>query len=364
MNNISFYRQTPYSQYYSNDVSGRLGAGNNTFFGRKDSSLAAMWGQEHPGEKTTMSKQMRYLIRGLQKTPGSDQNPYVATSKDRVNGFLELSGSPDKEDDNKNTKRLDYNYKEVATKIQRAKTSLSAGEAVISAKRNVLDIKRKISNKDGDPEELQLALTHAKRMEMAAKKKKNHLEIEEMVVNTQKRDDNMDKAEEAVKDMKNALISKKEEELTKEADAIFKEREEMIRQARKELEEKVEQVTDDMLSDLNEMISEFGEEELEELQEAMEMLDCMEIVDPHMSREDLEELKRKHRAEENKAIMKADMDYLKGMIRHQTEMGMSASGTMSDAMSSGIITAGLAAGAELSLLSPAAESGASINVQV
>ncbi len=364
MNNISFYRQTPYSQYYSNDGSGRQGAGNKTFFGRTDSNLARMWGQEDTGEKTTMSQQMRYLIRGLRQTPDSDQNPYVSTSKDRINGFLELSGSTDKEDDNKTTKRLNYNYKEVATKIQRAKTSLSAGEAVISAKRNVLDIKRKISNRDGDPEELQLALTHAKRMEMAAKKKKNHLELEEMVVNTQKRDENMDKAEEAVKDMKNALISQQEEELTKKADEIFEEREDMLRKAREELKEREKQITDDMLSDLNEMISEFGEEELEELQEAMEMLDCMEIVDPHMSKEDLEELKRKHRAEENKAIMKADMDYLKGMIRHQAEMGMSSSGTMSDAMSAGIITAGVAAGAELSLQPPASEGGSSINVQV
>ena len=45
----------------------------------------------------------------------------------------------------------------------------------------------------------------------------------------------------------------------------------------------------------------------------------MEMIDPHMTKEDLEELKRKHRASEQKAMMKADMDYLKGMIKLQNE---------------------------------------------
>ena len=75
------------------------------------------------------------------------------------------------------------------------------------------------------------------------------------------------------------------------------------------------QNSQDMLSELGKILAEFGEEELKELEEAMEMLEDMEIVDPHMSKEDLEELKRKHRATEQKAMVKADMDYLKGMIK-------------------------------------------------
>ncbi|MBQ3798505.1 MAG: hypothetical protein II842_19880, partial [Butyrivibrio sp.] len=66
-----------------------------------------------------------------------------------------------------------------------------------------------------------------------------------------------------------------------------------------------------------------GEEELKQLEEAMEMLETMEVVNPHMSKEDLEELKRKHRASEDKAIMKANMEYLKDMIKH--ELGKNAS---------------------------------------
>ena len=57
----------------------------------------------------------------------------------------------------------------------------------------------------------------------------------------------------------------------------------------------------------------------------MEMLENMEMIDPHMTKEDLDELKRKHRASEQKAMMKADMDYLKGMIKlNSAGKGMSS----------------------------------------
>ena len=76
--------------------------------------------------------------------------------------------------------------------------------------------------------------------------------------------------------------------------------------------------SEDMLADLNEMITKFGEEELKQLEEAMEMLEDMEMLDPHMTEDELKELKLKHRMAESKAMLKADMDYLKGMIKHQT----------------------------------------------
>ncbi len=40
-----------------------------------------------------------------------------------------------------------------------------------------------------------------------------------------------------------------------------------------------------------------------------------------MSEERLQELKRKHRSEENRAMVKADMDYLKDMIKHCLDKG-------------------------------------------
>ena len=58
----------------------------------------------------------------------------------------------------------------------------------------------------------------------------------------------------------------------------------------------------------------------------MELMETMEVVDPHMSKADLEDLKRKHRASEDKAIMKANMEYLKDMIKHELTKNASMSG--------------------------------------
>lgn len=353
--NISFYSKTPYPLYVQSGRQGKALGNQGGIPGRYNMSYAALtpdmsvYGQEAVYEKPAVSQEMRRLIRDLNKTSGQDQNPYAVNSDGRVNGFPDISGSPDKEEEESSKKPVNYNYKEVSAKIQQAKTSVSAEQAVLAASRKVLDIKRKISSHEGDPEELQLALTHAKRMEMAARKKKHHLELEEMADNTRKRDEVQDKLEETCENMENALVSIKEEKVSEEEDAIFDERTEMIHEAEEQFKESGRQVSEDMLSDLNEMIAEFGEEELKELEEAMEMLENMEVIDPHMSKEDLDDLKRKHRAAENKAIMKADMDYLKDMIKHQLDKGGSIPGISSGGVNTGISITSVPAGAGISL---------------
>ena len=109
------------------------------------------------------------MIRGLKNERYAFDS--AKASKDKVNGFSELSGFPDAAEDEETVSAEKYNYKTVASRIQRAKTSISAGQAVLAAKRETLKIKRKMSSGNGDPEELLAALTHAKRMEMAARKK-------------------------------------------------------------------------------------------------------------------------------------------------------------------------------------------------
>ena len=43
------------------------------------------------------------------------------------------------------------------------------------------------------------------------------------------------------------------------------------------------------------------------------------MLDPHMSEEDLRELKTKHRNAERKEIIKAEMDYLKQVFDHMNK---------------------------------------------
>jgi len=314
---------------------------------------------------TMKSEEMRTFLRNLKQTSIQKDNPYAVTSKDKVNGFLELSGSPDSEEDETVPKTTQYNYNEVANKIQQAKTSVGAGQALISAKRKVLEVKRKIASGEGDPEELQLALTHARRMEIVAGRKKRHLEMEEMIVTTQRRDEMLDKMEEAASDMKNAMVDAAGEEIAKQEDGIFKDREEMLDDITKEIGESGAAVSDEMMSELNEMIAEFGEEELKALEESMEQFENLEVLDPHMSKEDLEDLKRKHRNAENKAIVKANMDYLKEMIKQTVQKGGSIPG-----MGGGLFrspempSAGVPVGIETAAVSAANVSMPSIDVQV
>ena len=318
--NISFNTQSPYSSFYQKGTlmgqnSQKKTAGSNSPFAPgKDASANPLskFANKVTEDKASISQQMRQMIRDLK------QEQYAPkTSKDKVNGFSELSGSPDAAEEEEIEVTEKYNYKTVASKIQRAKTSISAGQAVLAAKRETLKIKRKISSGNGDPEELQLALTRAKRMEMVARKKQHHLELEEMVERTQSRDEKLENQRDVGQQMQSALASAEEEKITEKEDAIFDAREEMLDAALQQMQEGEASFSEEELKELNEMISEFGEEELKELEEAMELMETMEVVDPHMSKADLEDLKRKHRASEDKAIMKANMEYLKDMIKHE-----------------------------------------------
>ncbi len=247
---------------------------------------------------------------------------FTGTLENKINGFLETSETSDTSGEEEVKEPVNYNYKEVTTKIRQAKTSVSAGRALLSARRKVLEIRRKIAAEEGDPEELQLALTHARRVELAARKKKHHLELEEMVAVTQKRDERMEQQEEAGSGMESAVFSELESKLGEKEEAIFDERSAVMEGLREEMEASSAagaEISDEMMAQLNEMLADLGEEELKQLEEAMELLETMEVLDPHMSKEELEEVKRKHRDAENKAMLKADMDYLKGMIKLQMQ---------------------------------------------
>lgn len=372
--NISLFAQTSYSNMYQNSYSntragsqgfygqnayGRNSAGNNSFLSDINNSYA----NSQNSEKLSKTQQMRAMIRDLNKTDTQSDSPFSIYSKDgRLNDIWEMAKSSDKDED-KVKKPLNYNYKEVSNKIQRAKNSITAGQAMLSAKRKVLELKRKIANGDGDSDELQLALTHATRMEMVARKKKHNLELEELAEITRQRDEKLDKMKETASDMKNQMIEAKEDEIGESEDDIFEEREEMLDELQEEIKEKNEEISEETMAELNKQIAEFGEEALREMEEAMELLEDLEMLDPHMSEEELEKVKRKHRASEEKAILKADMDYLKDTIKHQMSQtnSMSGLGSGSSSFNSAAFSASVG-GADISVSAAADVSMPSIDI--
>ena len=331
--NVSFNGTNPYMPYSAGRTPG-AGAGSHSglsfqYVSGKNAgaSLTGYYKGEEVLEDKGKSKaaQVRELLREIQQE--SARNAYQAVSEDRKNGFLDLTGTKESEEDEMLPENENYNYKEVANRIQRAKTSVSAGQAVLAAKRKVLEIRRKMSSGDCDPEEMQFQLTHAKRMEMVAQRKKHHLELEEMVARTQKSDERAEKLEETQQDIKSAYTQIAEEKINKAEDEIFEERKETMEDMVKEAEENREELSEEEIAEMNELVSRLGEKELEKLEETMEAFEEMEVVDPHMTKEEFEELKKKHRNSENKAIVKAEMDYLKDTIKHQQMKGAGLNGT-------------------------------------
>lgn len=269
------------------------------------------------------TQEMRELLRAIEHRKEEDGNSLFGTMPDRTASYGGISKTSDRDKKGKLQKKYNYNFKDVSNRILRAKTSVNAGQAMIAAKRKVTEVKRKIANSEGDAEDLQLALTHAQRMEMVARRKKHHLEQEELAAAMQQREEQWEKQEESAANMENAVVEAAQEKITGQEDMVLEERQRMLDWA-VEQQEKAESVGDRMEA-FSQMLSEFGEEVIKELEEAMEMLEDMEILDPHMSEEQLEEVKRKHRNAENRAIVKADMDYLKGILRHTAEKGVSIS---------------------------------------
>ncbi len=282
------------------------------------------------------NEELRNLLRGLDGN-NKNNNSNKATLIGKTNGFLDTTTKYNTKD-KLDIKKYKYNYKQISSKILSAKTSVSAGQAVIAAKRKVIEVKRKLVANPKDSDELQAALIHAERMEMAARKKKHNLEMEELVSNTMKRDDYNDKIEEQSKssnDAVNSIVEQSQEDIFEREDEIFGKRQEMYDELREQLQESLSDMSEEMMLKMQQSIVEFGEEELKALEEEMQMLESMEIVNPHMSEEDYNKMKAKHRADEQKAIMKADMDYLKAILKLNFESEAKASqAALSSAQSS------------------------------
>lgn len=272
----------------------------------------------------------------------------VARSQDKENGFIDLTGMQETEEDPLEEK-FEYNFQEISAQIQRAKTSGGAGQAAIKATRKVLELKRRLAAGGEDLKEVQLALTHAKRIERAAKKKKRHLELEELITATQKRDDRLEKEKEtqtSVSPWDARDIS--EERVTDELAEIDRQQSEQFAEIAKTrrgelaeiagtgqgewteiagtsqsvLTENTEESTDEMIASIDALLDEISGKDKQVLEETLEQLGMTEVVDPHMSKEDLKMLRIKHRNSERRDIVKADNDYLKALFEHIQKDGI------------------------------------------
>ncbi|MCH5255709.1 MAG: hypothetical protein J1D87_00390 [Lachnospiraceae bacterium] len=204
----------------------------------------------------------------------------------------------------KNTKKkkLFYNFKKVSTQIMTSKTSTNAGKALTKARTTYIMLLIQQRSSEYSEEELKSALEHAEEMVRIAKKRKKHMEQEERVAQVSEPgfDEALDENEEASSYLESLEEGDYDGELSsEEMQEIAREIEEMTRES---MEESLMDLANDLLN----------------------------VSYSNMSDEEIEELKRKHRQEELRDIMEADMKYLKALFeRLQREKQQGSSGSSS-----------------------------------
>lgn len=127
-----------------------------------------------------------------------------------------------KKTETKTKKVLNYSYKKVSSNIQSAKNVSQASNAVSSANSNLSALRRKAASGNYDDDEINIAISHAKRMITVAKRKLAHIKQEAM----NKKDDDKyisSKKETVVKLPDKKIRAEQQEELRRIEDEIKKE---------------------------------------------------------------------------------------------------------------------------------------------
>lgn len=196
-------------------------------------------------------------------------------------------------------KRLQYSFKSISNQIMMAKTPNTAKMVAVKARGKVAMLQRNLDNEDYDETELRHAIIHAKKMLRIAKKKMHHLEEETEA--KQKNGTQLQDNDDGIPDLPDEE-EKEQEQKEMELDQAMQEYQDIIS----------EFMTKAMNEMMNQMMNEMMEDtQLEELADAF-MGDISQVED--LEPEDLEKIKKKHRSDELREIMEADMKYLKAMI--------------------------------------------------
>lgn len=193
-------------------------------------------------------------------------------------------------------KRLPYSFKEISTRLLKTKKSGNAHQVLISARQKVVSLRLMYKGGVYDDDEVFAALMHAQAIVRVAKKREKHLQEEERAEKKIGKDGVFCEAdlEEKTEEASSKEISREEREHTKAK---------MDMQRMRKLMEQYERMMQDAMKELEQL------DNMDALSEEMG-LDGEISMDP----EDLELMKKKHRADEMRAIVEADMKYLKFMF--------------------------------------------------
>ena len=201
-------------------------------------------------------------------------------------------------------KRLPYSFKQMSKQIMQAKTANAARPLVSRMQAKLSWLYKKLRSGEYGDGEITAAIIHAAAMERIAKRKVRHLEEEEAAENG------------------SCYVNEQGEEAGALGEA--------------ELEEgKAENPNETMAGDSSTKEMKHLLEEMEELEREMveesllELQDMFSCAGKDLTKEELGDIKRKHRSEEERQLMHADLKYLKALFdRLEQEKRQSAVGGM------------------------------------
>ncbi|MCM1306972.1 MAG: hypothetical protein NC223_00050 [Butyrivibrio sp.] len=218
--------------------------------------------------------------------------------------------------EDKKPKKLWYNFKELSSLILRSKTSGGARRAVTLARGRVAQLRGKLGTGIYDSEELESAILHAEAMVRVAKKRVKHFNQEEAA------------ARDGVMPDDECYGEPDEEEKIGETVTDGGDPAEMSNEELEKLMREMERLMRESMDDIEEAM------DMEEFSEEL-MADSGE-----MSSEELDYVRKKHRADELREITEADMKYLKAMFDRLQRAKQSASSSASSGGSSNGVSAG------------------------
>lgn len=196
-------------------------------------------------------------------------------------------------------KRLPYSFKEISTRLLKTKKSGNAHQVLISARQKVVSLRLMYKGGVYDDDEVFAALMHAQAIVRVAKKREKHLQEEERA------EKKIEKDGEGSTFCQADIEEKTQEAATKDIhkQEAEQKRAKMDMQRMQKMMEKYERMMQEAMKELEQM------ENMDELSDEMGISGEISM-DPA----DLELMKKKHRADEMRAIMEADMKYLKFMF--------------------------------------------------
>lgn len=243
-------------------------------------------------------------------------------------------------------KKINYNIRQISARILKCKTSGSARMALTGARSKVAQLKRQLYDDGVDRYELEHAIIHATKIARVAKKKLKHLQEEEAAKTGGVCSGSQVDAEEDLEEIsaKELLMEDAQDAGAYDSDPVQEIEQEL---QRKMQQNRMEAMQEEMQKEMQQLLEETAEETgLDELSE--ELISAFSAdTDP----EDLEEMKKKHRSEELKDILEADMKYLKAIfnkLQKEREANSSVGASAYSNMDSGGVSLELG-GAEIPL---------------